>query len=623
VKLPRWLIAALALCLLFCVVLAADLMPGLRGDYGWRWPYETPDWLRLLPLLFTLTLYLVGYSRIRRTPVLLIWCFLGALAIPLACLFTLGDPLYLLVTRTLSGLATGPHMAGAEIADTMQAMRDWPRLMPTYIQAGQHIMESMHVALAPPGLPLFYHSLDRLLDALPVIADPLGMALRQYQCQNFAIMAYSNAQLASAWFGVLMPVWAGLAVFPLYRLGGARAILWWPLVPSLAMFTPTWNTAYPLLAVLAFWLLDRGLQHISWRIVLSGILLSLATFANISIVPFAGFLVLYAGLVYLRRYLANPQPGTLTTAIVNGLLFLLGLISVWTLYYVLSGVTPLAILSQALGQHLELDRPYLPWIYLHLYDLALFTGFPLVIVALAAIIQNLRKRSISQLDPLGVSLILTLLILALSGTARGETGRVWLFFVPFILILATRWLDQLLPPRAITLVTITQAVMLITLVAFLRVMGTELNPPPDTPPGNQADMDLFPSAVTFADGIDLIGRRTEVRNGNIELTLAWRAEKRSSVPYYLSALLVKPDGAPFPQAINWQPFETRYPMTCWQQGQVITETKLLPLGDTVMPGNYWISLSMFDRRTPDKPVQVTQGGAVPDKQIGIGPVDVP
>ena len=63
-----------------------------------------------------------------------------------------------------------------------------------------------------------------------------------------------------------LPLWGALAVFPLCHIArrlngvqGARlAVSWWPLVPALVLFAPTWNTLYPLFALVAFWLLLRG-----------------------------------------------------------------------------------------------------------------------------------------------------------------------------------------------------------------------------------------------------------------------------------------------------------------------------------------------------------------------------
>src|SRR5262245_30285888 len=104
-KANRLLIGAMCACLLFCLILALNWVAELRGDFGWRWPYAVPDWARLVPLILTVIAYVIGVLRIQNTRLLLAWCFLGAIAIPLASLFLLGNPLYLLATRTLSGQA--------------------------------------------------------------------------------------------------------------------------------------------------------------------------------------------------------------------------------------------------------------------------------------------------------------------------------------------------------------------------------------------------------------------------------------------------------------------------------------------------------------------------------------
>src|SRR5258708_8752146 len=311
-KSNRLLIGAMCACLVFCLLLALNWIPELRGDFGWRWPYAMPDWARLLPLILTVAVYVIGAVCIRSTRLLLAWCFLGAVGIPLASLYLLGDPLYLLAPRTLSGQATGPHMAGVEIKDLAFTASHWPEIMPTYYQPRVHPMMSVHIALSPPGLPIFYYFLNRLFDHLPTLSDLLGMPLRYFQCQDYAIMAYSNAALAIAWFGILMPIWPCLAVFPLYRAAGGGnpgrlAAMWWPLVPSLAMFTPVWNTFYPFLALGAFLALRAGLCGLESPpprrfktfayLVLSGAFLSFATFANVSIIPFIGFLGFYTLLI--------------------------------------------------------------------------------------------------------------------------------------------------------------------------------------------------------------------------------------------------------------------------------------------------------------------------------------
>src|SRR5260370_37456671 len=93
-----------------------------------------------------------------------------------------------------------------------------------------------------------------------------------------------------------MPLWAALVVFPLYRLGGRLAAAWWPLIPALALFTGTWNTLYAVLALVAYAALHAGLNRSKFRaawFILSGAVVSIATFTNISVFPLIGLLGLY------------------------------------------------------------------------------------------------------------------------------------------------------------------------------------------------------------------------------------------------------------------------------------------------------------------------------------------
>lgn len=54
-----WIVVGAAL--LLAVVLVVDAVPGLRGGFGWRWPYALPeDMLRALPLLLAVIVYLGG-----------------------------------------------------------------------------------------------------------------------------------------------------------------------------------------------------------------------------------------------------------------------------------------------------------------------------------------------------------------------------------------------------------------------------------------------------------------------------------------------------------------------------------------------------------------------------------
>jgi hypothetical protein len=105
------------------------------------------------------------------------------------------------------------------------------------------------------------------------------------------------------------------------------------------------------------------------------------------------------------------------------------------------------------------------------------------------------------------------------------------------------------------------------------------------------------------------------------LILTWQARQSVDIPYYFSALLVRPDGQPVFKAVNWQPHETRYPVTCWRPGALVVDTVALPFDSVPTPGAWWISLSAFDVRTGTRLPVVSANGSS-DTQIGIGPISI-
>jgi hypothetical protein len=600
------------LSLLVALVLLFDWIPFLRGGFGWQWPYQPAPLLRVLPLVIISLIYLAGswfLLRLERNGLLILWAFLGAVALPLAVVVIRNDDvLYTLFVRTASGVTTGPHLAGATIDWSNWLV--WPSVMHSFER------RSVHVALAPPGLPLIYHTLNEILGVFPAVADVLQRVLLPYQCANFSLLAYTPAEWASAWLGILMPVWGALAVWPLFfvtrRLADSQAarmaVAWWPIVPALVTFVPTWNTFYPFVALVAFWCLLRGLEGRFFWLILSGLLVGLLTFANFSLVPLLGLFGVYA--VFHLWNIRAQHAAPLQKLVAMSLWFGLGVILPWLAYWLVSGFTPLDLLRVAMSEHLSLDRPYLPWLWLHFWEWALFTGLPLIALWLLNVVR--RERSI-----LGLSLLVTMVILILSGTARGETGRVWLFFSPFVLIVAAASLKN---QRANWLaISGAQAVLMIVLAATWAVIDApDMTPPPDAPTFVSATR---PADATFEQNFRLENWGAEIDSDAITLHLNWLPLRQMTTPYWFSALLVSPEGAPAGEAVVWQPAETRYPTTCWQANAIVSDSVRLPLPADAPGGDWWVSLSSFgDVNHPEQRVAVTLPDGSTDTQIGLGPI---
>lgn len=627
---PRWLWTIVIGTVLLAVAILLDVSPFLRGGFGWRWPYQLAVG-RVLPLLVAVGLYVSGcWLLLRRTGrnwPLLWWAFAGSVVLPLAALTVRTDDLlFELFARTISGMTTGPHLAAARLDWAAGEWLDWPVFMDSMMGL------SGHVALSPPGNTLVYGGLNRLLSAVPGVSDPLFRALLPLQCHNSNLLNYTPAEWASAWFGILMPLWAALAVFPLYGvgrvLGMARqrwVLTWWPLVPSLVIFAPTWNTLYPALSVAAFWLLLIGLRRqrgYGWAFG-AGLLVSWLTFANLSLVPFLGFMGLYVLLALLSdagwqvRLLDWQRMLMLWGSLVAGSAI------IWLIFWLVSGVSPLAIFVTSLTPHLELDRPYLPWLWNHTWEWVLLTGLPLVAVWLLAAVG--KRKLLAQQPVVGLTLLLTLLIVLLSGTARGETGRVWLFFAPLVLLAAAEGLPYLLADDAadgkvwLTL-TAAQAILLITLVVSWDMIGAgDIVRPPSPPGGLQT---VNPVEVAW-DDFRLAGWETDVSADHITLRLDWQAQSPMTTAYWFSALLVDPAGVPAGEAVLWQPLETRYPTTCWAVGEWVGDTVVLPLPLGAEAGEWWISLAgIADVSQPEARLPLVLPDGASDTQIGLGPVIV-
>jgi hypothetical protein len=278
--------------LVFLAALALDIYPGLRGGGGWQWALLRPE--RLTPVLFLGTLlvvYVIGAAVIRRSVPTLIWAAVGGAVLTVAVVGINGDPFFHLFTRTVSPVQTGASaLATRIIAQEGDALQRWTEIMDDALSANL-----IHFTTSPPGQPLIHQALANIFDSAPALAQPISMALRPYQCSDLQVMRYTNGEIASAGVGMLMPLWAALAVIPLYFVvrdlsGDAgtarRAVLWFPLVPSVLLFAPTWNTLYPALSVLAFALLVRGLlRRRMVYVLLAGLVMSFTTFLNFAVLP--------------------------------------------------------------------------------------------------------------------------------------------------------------------------------------------------------------------------------------------------------------------------------------------------------------------------------------------------
>ncbi|HMA34386.1 MAG TPA: hypothetical protein VKY74_07865 [Chloroflexia bacterium] len=112
----------------------------------------------------------------------------------------------------------------------------------------------------------------------------------------------------------------------------------------------------------------------------------------------------------------------------------IGAAAPWALLWALGLDLPrvVQITSQAHLQGITSYRPYAPWLVFNLVDFAQFAGLPLVLASLVTL--GGRGPRGRWLNPYGGLFWAIVLVEDLSGTARAETGRLWVFLLPLALL---------------------------------------------------------------------------------------------------------------------------------------------------------------------------------------------
>ncbi|NCF65276.1 MAG: hypothetical protein GWP61_04835 [Chloroflexi bacterium] len=145
---------------------------------------------------------------------------------------------------------------------------------------------------------------------------------------------------------------------------------------------------------------------------------------------------------------------------------------------------------------------------------------------------------------MAVALSLKLFIVILSGTGRGETGRIYLFFAPFSLLIAidvtTRLnkIDQ-------WILLFTQLFWFLIVLIVLRTVGTGLSPPRDLASVRYpaAEFPVRSATFDFDNALQLQGYSGHVQTDppRLILDLYWQPNRSLEIPYFLSAVVIAKD----------------------------------------------------------------------------------
>lgn len=648
----RRLIVVAALVL--AVFIAFDLYPGLRGGAGWQWTYQPPlDVAAVIALATGLAVY-VGVTALLRARhavrALLLWTVFGGTALAYLVVGINGDPFFLLFTRTVSPVQTGAASLQASIMardGVLPTLQRWPEVMDEALG-----LNLIHFTTSPPGQVLAHQALADLFEApaLQGLVAPVSRAWRMYQCHDVDVMWYSRGEITAAGlFAFLMPLMAALAALPVFSIArdltqdrflAARIAGWWALVPAVLMFAPTWNTLYPTLCALAFWLLLRGLQSGRlWWVLGAGLTTAVATLLNFAVLPF----MLLAGLFTLGWCAVFPPPPLALTsgssplrgggeddnreadsalsaqrsplflpAVIVGIAFGVGLFAPWVVHTVVTGVSPLDILRVTFGSHSELvQREYWPWLILHPYDVLLFTGLPASILAIWGLVRAIRLRWWDGLTVLTAAMAITMLAVDMAGIVQGENARILLYYMPFLLLIGAVVLREQGEGYDLPLFA-AQAVVVLAMAAVLYVVPLDLDPMPTGPRQDigglgdvtwtEADELIWFTVSTVDPGAFALERYRWVGDPSRQ-ALTYEFEFRGLTPserpyrFELVATAQTDEGTIVSDPFRWWAQGESYPPTCWRDGEIIRDTVVMPLPPVPHPVVWLVTLRAVDERT--------------------------
>ncbi|VAW43552.1 hypothetical protein MNBD_CHLOROFLEXI01-372, partial [hydrothermal vent metagenome] len=593
-----------------------DALPWLRGPAPdtsvWHWPYLLRPfsrwWMVIAAGIFFLSV--MGWwlhqqqSTGRQTAVTLILLFVSSLTLQWGLLYADNpQPQTELINRTLAVQTNGYFWTAANVSNINSTLQNYPAEMTRF--------ESDHARTHPPGLILANWLTLKLLQKSPDLAQQIAQTVYPSRCTDIWLLDQPPATAAGLGIWAFLPLILGAtAVFPAYWLAknlsrnaaAAKLAALVAVIPALLIFAPLPDPFFATLTLLIVAAFHHGWQ---WQkkgwLFTAGLLLSFATFLSLGN---AALLILIGSytlmMLWQKRPFANEKLFVGKT--VSLLLpFGIGLISIWLLYWLGWGVAPWEVVQVGLNEHAALvvtQRSYGTWLIFNLLDLAIFTGFLAVLAFAAAVlmaVRAFRHRSLSEAQVWALSTAVLIIILTLSGSTRGEVGRIWLFFMPLMLVSGGIWLAEWLPSWR------GQWAWAGMQLLWAVVLGVSWQPMQATIV--VAERPLFPSLpsnsspinASFGSQIMLNQAAVEQTADALTVTLEWQAEDVVQRPYTVFNHLIDAQGNLVAQADGWS-VNGQWPPTCWQMSEPIIDQHQINLPSDLPPGSYTLQTGLYDAR---------------------------
>jgi len=620
--------------LLLAALIAGDWLPWLRGPAPetseWYWPYQLRPFVRWwLPILAAVLLWLVGAWWLatpkperRQNLIALAGLVITSILLQLALIYADRPAVTAeLIDRTLSNQASGFFEPAAEIESMGQVLQEYPQSMVGF--------KSDHARTHPPGLIVANWLTIKAFSKLPILSETLAKLVWPLRCTDLWLLNRSPATAAALGVWSLLPLLAAaltcLPAFALARLLlNGRAIqlatVLAATLPALLLFAPKSVQLYAPLTLLLFWAFQRGIDKNSYLwLFLAGVLLSLMTFLSLGNASLFLLLGTYA-LAYTWYQKMNPagdmsfaRRRESTNETVNWinllkqlLIFALGSTVIWFMLWLGWHSSPWAIIQTGLQQHYELVtsiRRYEWWVLWNPIDLMLYAGWPLMFGFAGGTflaIHLWRKKEMRAVDILAVAMLLLIVLLNLSGSARGEVGRIWLFLMPLLAYPSARFWQRILPGKGPAATVVLLQLLLLVVIGLgwrpvrAAIVVAEQPSIPVAAPQEQLEIHFQDESFSLM-GFSL--PRDPIQPGHdLVLTLFWQARGPALRPYTVFNHLLDDQGVLVAQRDGW-PQNGSWPPTCWRSADIIVDTYAIPLPEDLPAGQYDLLTGLYDAQT--------------------------
>ncbi len=427
----RLLILASVISFIFFIAFALDLSPILRGPtdpiFESHWPYYFVNtvskiWFPLFTSVLILVFYLIFETRINKLNLKKELLFLGAIIIllfvfQLSLVYFSRFGIGILFRRIADPGINGYFTAALHIQGVSDFLFQYPRLLITSLP--------QHSRGDPPGPILFFYLIINFFKAYPFLYEGIINNLNSSVNDSKALwVSLQDYQKFSALFlGFFMHFISAAVLIPFYfllknlttKIVALRGVLIFGLMPSFTFFPLFFDPFYVLFPILTFLFLVLGFKGENYKYYfLAGLSLSIGLFFNLAFLPLFLFLAILFVFIKLKERIKILLSFSFGLIVVPFLLLFVGYNSLYSGLVLLQSQTP---------------RSYFEWVIYNPYDVFVFMGIPVTLLFIYVSYKIYKTEKFIYLKKILIAFWIMFVALVLSGTSRGEVGRIWIFLM--------------------------------------------------------------------------------------------------------------------------------------------------------------------------------------------------